>query len=154
MNAKSSDGLPPQDTLQRLFIYRNGKLYWRIDPSLGCKAGAQAGWIEPTGYRRVRGEMQGQLDRLHGLRFSERNFNALTSRANTAERRVLELEARLSGYEKPPVQPATAEHVGVPEEAADAADLRRAGALLCLYAEEPELLAASLEALAKRMEGK
>jgi len=41
---------------RRLFIYKpdTGKLVWRVKPSIGVKAGQEAGWLTATGYLRVR----------------------------------------------------------------------------------------------------
>ena len=38
-----------------LFVYENGKLYWKVKPSNNVKAGARIGCLEPTtGYRKVK----------------------------------------------------------------------------------------------------
>jgi predicted RNase H-like HicB family nuclease len=41
------------------------------------------------------GELEAQLDKLHGHKFSERDFTGLTSRAETAEARLSQAEGLL-----------------------------------------------------------
>lgn len=43
--------IPPASVLHELFVYKNGKLYWRNDAAKGrTKAGDVAGYVDSQGY--------------------------------------------------------------------------------------------------------
>ena len=38
----------------KLFEYKEGELYWKVNRGSRAKAGSVAGWLDPDGYRQVR----------------------------------------------------------------------------------------------------
>lgn len=46
--------LPTQERLRALFVYQDGKLFWKVSPNSRAPAGSEAGCVGTFGYRQVR----------------------------------------------------------------------------------------------------
>lgn len=97
-----------QTEAERLFEYRDGSLYWRLDRGSNAKTGARAGRLLPTGYRSIHvsgrryqehrliylmhhGVMPAQIDHINRIKNDNRveNLRAANhsqNQSNTADR--------------------------------------------------------------------
>jgi hypothetical protein len=61
-NTKKSEQKMNQEMLHKLFVYKNGRLYWKVSNTNRIKVGDIAGYITEHGYRKIRVEKKQEYE--------------------------------------------------------------------------------------------